>query len=1019
MWKDVRAYDADTLEQWLDETPAVHARISAMLGRDPDGAGDVERAWAGWAARTAPPLPAGLVTAGREEQVGQILAWLHAEPSAIGVEGESGEEAFAFIAACLLSLPEQERTALLSRALVVRTAAAWDEVLARAGADSGLVLIPAFSHPVTVEATDAGHRVAVPVDRNAVHPGEVIRLPRLRREPAREALLAAGVPEQKAGDLARLARRSLLMLRRRLAVSGSALPLWAQPAYGGELVPVVLAGAWREGHDADEQILSKLAGGPYAEISSLCTRWAAEDDMPVRREGPVWFCVSKQDAWGLLARLATAGDLSRFGEIAVEVLGAVDPALALEPDRRWAAGAFGITPPWSAQLRSSIAETIALLATQSGGDELPAGGTGQDIADAIVGEILASANADRSGQLWSSLSDVLPTLAEASPDRFLDAVDTGLDSGGLSAVFDPETEDTPFGSPTHTGLLWSLEALAWTPQHLGSAALALARLAQLDPGGRWANRPDRSLNQIFLPWRPQTTATPDERLAVIEMLRRRAAPDVAWPFLAGLLPTPHSISESSYQPRWREWHLDYQPPQMGVAEWLRHAEVITARLLEDAGLAGTHWADLIARLPYLPEAQHDLILDRLRTLDPAAFEETDRVAAAGALRTLVRDHRRFADAPWALPAERVDRIEEQLRRFQGTDTAQDLAWLFANYVELPDPGSRDVAAEQQAIAQLQEHAVGDLLAGGGIGAIWELAARCEAPRFLGFTAGRVTADLDESVIAELDSEDEARREAAMGWTAGRFEAAGWSWAAAHLDNADAWPAPRAAAYLRSLPPTARVFDWADRLGSDVRERYWEKAPVFLIQDNADQERAARTLVELSHATNALGLLTIAIQHGNQADPDLVAEALSKATADFPASGLADVHALRDQPADLPGQPASNKPAAHGPAGVAVPPAPRTPPPAYAGPPPGTGTQPAVLRRDHRDDLHPRTRRGRPGTADHRRATPAGNPRLPAAPILAHDTRQPQRTRRPRRPQPRPVGYRRPRPAHRAEAPALR
>jgi hypothetical protein len=184
------------------------------------------------------------------------------------------------------------------------------------------------------------------------------------------------------------------------------------------------------------------------------------------------------------------------------------------------------------------------------------GGTGQEFADAIVGEILALANADRSGQLWSSLSDVLPTLAEASPDRFLDAVDAGLDSGGLSAVFDPEAEGTPFGSPTHTGLLWSLEALAWSPHHLGSAALASARLTQLDPGGRWANRPDRSLNQVFLPWRPQTMATPDERLAVIDMLRRCAAPQVAWPFLAGLLPTPHSISETSYQPRWREWHLD-------------------------------------------------------------------------------------------------------------------------------------------------------------------------------------------------------------------------------------------------------------------------------------------------------------------------------------------------------------------------------------------------------------------------------------------------------------------------------
>ena len=349
--------------------------------------------------------------------------------------GVSPQTVRNFIAACLLGLPEQDRTALLSRALVVRTAAAWDEVLARAGADSGLVLIPAFAHPVTVEATDAGQHAAVPVDRNAVHAGEVIRLPRLRREPARAALLAAGIPEQRANDLARLARRSLLMLRRRLAVSGTALPLWAQPAHGGEIVPVALAGAWREGHDADEQILSRLAGRPYPEISSLCTRWAAEDDMPVRREGPVWFCVSKPDAWGLLARLATARDLSRFREIAVEVLGAVDPALALEPGRRWAAGAFGVTPPWSAPLRSSIAETIAMIATQNGDDELPAGGTGQEFVDAIVGEILASANGDRSGQLWSSLSDVLPTLAEASPEKFLDAVDTGLDSGGLSAVW--------------------------------------------------------------------------------------------------------------------------------------------------------------------------------------------------------------------------------------------------------------------------------------------------------------------------------------------------------------------------------------------------------------------------------------------------------------------------------------------------------------------------------------------------------------------------------------------------------
>jgi hypothetical protein len=143
-----------------------------------------------------------------------------------------------------------------------------------------------------------------------------------------------------------------------------------------------------------------------------------------------------------------------------------------------------------------------------------------------------------------------------------------------------------------------------------------------------------------------------------------------------------------------------------------------------------------------------------------------------------------------------------------------------------------------------------------------------------------------TVIVELDSADQARREAAMGWITGRFESAGWPWATSQLEHAHTWPAARAAGFLRSLPLTARVFDLADRFGAEVRELYWEKVPALLVQDNADRERAARTLVELGHATNALGLLTSAVQHGGPADPDLVVEALSKATLDFPASGLA-------------------------------------------------------------------------------------------------------------------------------------
>ena len=135
------------------------------------------------------------------------------------------------------------------------------------------------------------------------------------------------------------------------------------------------------------------------------------------------------------------------------------------------------------------------------------------------------------------------------------------------------------------------------------------------------------------------------------------------------------------------------------------------------------------------------------------------------------------------------------------------------------------------------------------------------------------------MIAELDSDDHARRQAAIGWVAGRFAAAGWPWATLHLENAGSWPASQAASFLRSLPPDGRVFDWADQLGTEVRECYWENAPALFIRDNADRERAARTLVELGYAARALGVLVMIVHQGSQPDPGLVADALAEAAPD--------------------------------------------------------------------------------------------------------------------------------------------
>lgn len=65
-WKDVRAYDADDLEQWLENTPAVALQFAAELGLQEHGLEDFARYWECWCNQSAPKLTIATFTKYRE-----------------------------------------------------------------------------------------------------------------------------------------------------------------------------------------------------------------------------------------------------------------------------------------------------------------------------------------------------------------------------------------------------------------------------------------------------------------------------------------------------------------------------------------------------------------------------------------------------------------------------------------------------------------------------------------------------------------------------------------------------------------------------------------------------------------------------------------------------------------------------------------------------------------------------------------------------------------------------------------
>jgi hypothetical protein len=878
IWSEVRAYDADDLEQWLELAPAVHVWLSILLGKHPEDAMDLGSFWADWSEATRPATSPAFLLSGRGEVVESVHTWLREPSGPLALRAESRDEALAVFAATLRQLPSEEFILYLSRAIVVHTISAWYRITA---SDEPLILVPAFDNREAVtRATRTGHHVVIPLGRADSASANTIEIPRLSREGAVKALTAAGIHEEHARELATLARRSLTSFRRRLALSPEVQqPEWARPSEARALLPAMLTGGWNDSAEGDRIALAALAQSPYEDVSRILVRWSNEADPPVRSVGDAWYIVSKEDAWVLLARYLTRDDLERFENVVLEVLGAADPRFDLPNDQRWMARVLRHAPRHSGLLREGLADTLAIMGAR-GDVTLPSAGvSARDFASRILRRLLERTNED--WRVWASLSHSLSLLAEAAPDTFLSAVGDGVagEHPVLLNLFS-ESGNPLFSSSPHTGLLWALETLAWNPQHLGHTALLLAKLARIDPGGHLTNRPQNSLHDVFRLWLPQTTATLEQRLRVIDGLRERE-PDVAWKLMSQLLPEHHEMGRYTSKPRWhaqrREWEPD-EAPRVTQGEYIKAIGEIVTRMLDDAGESGSRWSDLIKALDTLPADQHQYVAERLASIDAERLQPPDRNTVWHSLRELISRHRSFSDTDWALPAERVDRLEEILRRFEPREPPARYGWLFEDFPNLPEGLESDWDAHQEITAKARLDAVNTIYNQAGLEGLLELVGAIAQSGELGATLGRsdlATEDEDHLLREYLAADDPARALFARGFTAGRVSSRGREWAEAKLAEVGKDLSPAQQAQLLScLPYDARTWGLVEGAGEDTEHQYWRIILPYGIEGD-DVERVARKLLENGRPYTAVRLLALHVRRKQTRPAGLVADALER------------------------------------------------------------------------------------------------------------------------------------------------
>lgn len=125
-----------------------------------------------------------------------------------------------------------------------------------------------------------------------------------------------------------------------------------------------LLGAWSENKEADQLIVSQLAGKPYEEIERDLRELSQLNDSPVLKIGAVWKAKSPLELLDLFGSRITRDQLDRFFRIAQEILATPDPQLELPDKERYAAQIHGKIRPYSELLIDSLCDALVKLAVR-------------------------------------------------------------------------------------------------------------------------------------------------------------------------------------------------------------------------------------------------------------------------------------------------------------------------------------------------------------------------------------------------------------------------------------------------------------------------------------------------------------------------------------------------------------------------------------------------------------------------------------------------------------------------------
>jgi hypothetical protein len=406
------------------------------------------------------------------------------------------------------------------------------------------------------------------------------------------------------------------------------------------------------------------------------------------------------------------------------------------------------------------------------------------------------------------------------------------------------------------GLVWALELLASTPDFVKPAAVALAGLAALDPGGNSGPRPLTTLVNVLSLWGSEPDSSSASVALVLDAISEHN-PEIAWKATLQLLSAGQGFAGPLTTPRFRRWQ---------TASEAQFREDLITRLLPERLVLGCQdrperWAVIVGDLGKMHRAAMPSVMAELERLDFARWTEDDRLQMWRALRAIVRqEDDEVTPRPWwALPRDIVQQLQGVIERLETYSPPLRYVGLFT-HVPFPDyPERHEVEAELEG---RQVAAVQEVLQREGIEGIVHLAALVESGPALGLALAKAC-DRDgfleavTQLIEAIGSTSPAVVRFFMMKVA-EIQSQGWVEAALSSPETQSWSPEWRANLLFGLPCAEPAWDLVETLGGPLRVAYWAGVPLVGLGtlDAPGVEKLVGLLLQARQFTRALGLLAL-------------------------------------------------------------------------------------------------------------------------------------------------------------------